>query len=306
MGFFEKIAKFGDLCFVTDPMACVNGLVTGLMTGLVYGLSALGLSVIFGVVRIVNFAHGEIMVMGMFVALVLFRSFGIDPLLAIPIAALGMFAFGYSLQTMVISRVAHLPDHMQFLLLAAIAIMLVSAMLFIFGPDAQNAQLSYALDTFEIGELIIDKTRVYASVAAILVAGLLLAFFKYSQTGKAIRACADNHLGAKIVGLNVRHLYALTFGIGAACLGAAGCIILLLIDVHPYLAPGYTLLAFVVVIVGGLGSLYGALVGGILIGVSEALAALAFSGSTKSAFSFAILILVLLFRPQGLLGKAAR
>lgn len=306
MGFFDKIAKFGDLCFSTDPMACVNGVVTGLMTGLVYGLSALGLSVIFGVIRIVNFAHGEIMVMGMFMALVLFRWLGLDPLMVIPIAAVSLFAFGYGLQSLVVSRVAHLPEHMQFMLLAAIAIILVSAMLFIFGPDAQNVQLDYALDTFSVGNLIIDKTRIYASIAAIVVAGLLLAFFKYSSTGKAIRACADNYLGARVVGLNVGRLYALTFGIGAACLGAAGCIILLLIDVHPYLAPGYTLLAFVVVIVGGLGSLYGALVGGILIGVSEAVAALAFSGSAKSAFSFAILILVLLLRPQGLLGKAAR
>src|SRR5688572_21847289 len=276
------------------------------MTGFVYGLSALGLSVIFGVIRIVNFAHGELMVLGMFLALMLFRWFGLDPLMAVPIGAAVLFAVGYALQHFVVRRVSYLPDHMQFLLLAGIAIMLVSGCLVVFGPDAQGVQLDYALDSFAIGSLIIDKVRLYAAGAAIVVASLLLLFFKYSSTGRAIRACADNYLGAKVVGLNVDRLYALTFGIGAACIGAAGCIILLLVQVHPYLAPAYTLLAFVVVIVGGMGSLFGALLGGILIGVSEELASVVLQPSLKTAFSFALLIVVLLLRPQGLLGRVTR
>ena len=289
-----------------DPWTLANAVVSGLLIGLVYGLSALGLSVIFGVIRIVNFAHGEIMVVGMFFALLMFRWLGLDPLLSVPLAAAAMFGFGYVLQLIVVSRVSHLPEHMQFLLLAAIAIMIVSALLLIFGPDAQGVHVGYAWDSVAFGELIVDYPKMFAAVAAIVVAALLLAFFKYTTTGKAIRACADNRMGAQVVGLNVGQLYALTFGIGAACLGAAGAIILLLFEVHPYLAPGYTLLAFVIVIVGGLGSLFGALVGGILIGVSEALAAVLFQPSMKSAFSFALLILVLLLRPQGLLGKAVR
>jgi branched-chain amino acid transport system permease protein len=282
----------------------INVLINGVLTGLVYGLSALGLSVIFGVIRIVNFAHGEMMVIGMFLALVLFRWFGFDPLLSIPVAAVVLFGVGYALQAVVIARVAHLADHMQFLLLAAIAIIIVSACLMIFGPDAQSAQTDYSLDTFAIGDIIIDKVRIYAGIAALAVTGALLMFFRYTATGKAIRACADNYLGALVVGLNVGRLYALTFGIGAACLGAAGCIILLLVDVHPYLAPSYTLLAFVIVIVGGMGSLAGALLGGVLIGASEALAGVLLDPSLKTAFSFALLIVVLLVRPQGLLGKA--
>ena len=289
-----------------DPWTLANAAVSGLLIGLVYGLSALGLSVIFGVIRIVNFAHGEIMVVGMFFALLMFRWLGLDPLLSVPLAAALMFGFGYVLQLIVVSRVSHLPEHMQFLLLAAIAIMIVSALLLVFGPDAQGVQVGYAWDSFAFAELIVDYPKMFAAVAAIVVAALLLAFFKYTATGKAIRACADNRMGAQVVGLNVGRLYALTFGIGSACLGAAGAIILLLFEVHPYLAPGYTLLAFVIVIVGGLGSLFGALVGGILIGVSEALAAVLFQPSMKSAFSFALLILVLLLRPQGLLGKAVR
>ncbi len=289
-----------------DLWTLANAAASGLLIGLVYGLSALGLSVIFGVIRIVNFAHGEIMVMGMFFALVMFRWLELDPLLSVPLAAVLMFAFGYALQMFVVSRVSHLPEHMQFLLLAAIAIMIVSSLLLVFGPDAQGVQVDYAWDSFAIGELILDYPKVFAACAAVVVAALLLAFFRYTGTGKAIRACADNRLGAQVVGLNVGRLYALTFGIGAACLGAAGAIILLLFEVHPYLAPGYTLLAFVIVIIGGLGSLFGALLGGILIGLSEALAAVLFQPSMKSAFSFALLIIVLLLRPQGLLGKPRR
>ena len=289
-----------------DFWTLANAVTSGLLIGLVYGLSALGLSVVFGVIRIVNFAHGEIMVMGMFFALLMFRWLGLDPLLSVPLAAALLFAFGYVLQLFVVSRVSHLPEHMQFLLLAAIAIMIVSALLMIFGPDAQGVQVDYAWDSFAVGELLIDYPKMFAAIASVIVAALLLAFFKYTMTGKAIRACADNRTGAQVVGLNVGRLYALTFGVGAACLGAAGAIILLLFEVHPYLAPGYTLLAFVIVIIGGLGSLFGALVGGILIGVSEALAALLFQPSMKSAFSFALLIFVLLLRPQGLLGKAIR
>lgn len=281
----------------------LNVVASGLLTGLVYGLSALGLSVIFGVIRIINFAHGEMMVVGMFLALVLFRWLGLEPLYSVPVVAAILFVFGYALQAGIINRLIDVPEHMQFLLLAAIAIMLVSGCLLVFGPDAQNVPLDYAYDSFEIGALLLDKVRVYAGAAALAVALLLFLFFRYARTGKAIRACADNYQGALVVGLNVKQLFALTFGIGAACIGAAGSIILMLVDVHPYLAPEYTLLAFVIVIVGGLGSLAGALLGGILIGVSEALAGILFAPSMKAMFSFALLIIVLLFRPHGLLGK---
>jgi branched-chain amino acid transport system permease protein len=291
-----------------DAATIANAVVSGVLTGLIYGLSALGLSVIFGVIRIVNFAHGEMMVIGMYVALVLFRLFKIDPLLSVPLAAALLFGFGYLLQHYVVRRVAHLPDHMQFLLLAAIAIMMVSGTLVVFGPDAQgvSGELPYATASLAVGKLIVDLPRLLAAGAAVGVALLLLLFFKVTPTGRAIRACADNYLGAKVVGLPVDRLYALTFGVGAACIGAAGCIILLLVDVQPYLAPPYTLLAFVIVIVGGMGSMFGALVGGILIGMAEELASLVLQPSLKSAFSFGLLILVLLLRPQGLLGKVAR
>ena len=281
----------------------LNVAVSGLLTGLVYGLMALGLSVIFGVVRVVNFAHGEMMTIAMYIAVLLFAAYGLDPLvMMVPIAAV-LFVFGYLMQMSLINPFIARPEHSQFILLLAVAIIIVNALLIVFGPDARSVQTRYAFDSYAIGPLIVDATKLYAGAAAILVAAGLFTFFRYAPTGKAIRACADNYTGALVVGLDVKRLYALSFGLGAACVGAAGSIIVLIVDVTPQLGPAYTLLAFVIVITGGLGSMPGALLGGLLIGLTEAMAGLFFTPSAKSMFAFAILVLVLLFRPQGLLGK---
>ncbi len=280
-----------------------NVVIAGVLTGLVYGLMALGLSVIFGVVRVVNFAHGEMMTIAMYAATVLFGMLKLDPFLAMLPVAAAFFVFGYALQAGLINPFVTRPEHSQFMLLVAVALILVNALLMIFGPDARNVQVDYQLESFEIGKILVDKARLYSALAAVAAAAGLFAFFRFTLTGKAIRACADNYLGAKVVGLNVKRYYALTFGIGAACVAIAGCAMVLLVDVTPPLGPAYTLLAFVIVIVGGLGSMGGALLGGVLIGVSEALAGLFITPSAKGMFSFGLLILVLLFRPQGLLGR---
>jgi branched-chain amino acid transport system permease protein len=283
----------------------LNVAVGGILTGLVYGLMALGLSVIFGVVRVVNFAHGEMMTIAMYIAVALFSAFHLDPLvMMVPIAAV-LFAFGYLLQYSLINAFITRPEYSQFLLLIAIAIIIVNVLLILFGPDAQNVQTSYAYDSFQLGPLIVDATKAYAGAAAIATTFALFLFFRYTTLGIAIRACADNYTGALVIGLDVKRLYALTFGIGTACVGAAGVMLLLIFDVTPAVGPAYTLLAFVIVITGGLGSMPGALVGGLMIGLTEALAGLLFTPSAKSMFAFAILVLVLLFRPQGIMGKRA-
>ena len=283
----------------------LNVAVGGVLTGLVYGLMALGLSVIFGVVRVVNFAHGEMMTIAMYIAVVLFTAFHLDPLvMLVPIAAV-LFTFGYVLQVRLINPFITRPEHSQFLLLVAVGIIIVNLLLIAFGPDAQTVQASYANDSFQIGRLIVDATKLYAAAAALIVSAALFAFFRHTQIGTAIRACADNYTGALVVGLDVKHLYALTFGLGAACVGAAGVMLVLIVDVTPSIGPAYTLLAFVIVITGGLGSMPGALIGGVLIGLTEATAGLLFTPSAKSMFAFGILVLVLLFRPQGIMGKRA-
>ena len=281
-----------------------NVLVQGILTGLVYGLMALGLSVIFGVVRVVNFAHGEFAVVAMYAAFVLFHTLGLDPFISLfPIAA-AFFVIGYGLQRTLINPFVGRPDHEQFILLVGLAIILVNGLLMIFGPDARHANLPYSFDSWLIGPIIVDKVRAYAALAALAVSAALFAFFRFTSAGVAIRACADNLTGAAVVGLNVKKLYALTFGLGLACVGCAGALTVTLTDATPMIAPGLTLLAFTIVIIGGMGSMVGALVGGLLIGVAEALASVIFVPSMKTMVSFGLLVLVLALRPQGLMGKA--
>jgi branched-chain amino acid transport system permease protein len=283
----------------------LNVVVQGVLTGLVYGLMALGLSVIFGVVRVVNFAHGEFAVVAMYTAFLLFHSLGLDPLVTmLPIAA-AFFVLGFALQAIVINSFVGRPEHEQFILLVGVGIIIVNTMLMLFGPDAQPVNLPYGFDSYSVGPLFIDKVRIYSAIAALLIASALFAFFRYTRTGTAIRACADNLTGAAVVGLDVKRLYAITFGIGLACVGAAGTLMVTIADAAPSLGPAYTLLAFIIVIVGGLGSMAGALVGGVLIGVSEALAGFVIQPSMKSMFSFTLLIAVLVLRPHGLMGRRA-
>src|SRR5712691_4210571 len=230
-------------------LSLAQAVTKGLLTGMVYGLMALGLSVIFGVMRVVNFAHGEMMVVGMYLAWMGFEYLDVSPLASLPLIAALFFAAGYALQRGLISPFIGRPEHQQFLLLLAVAILLVNAALAIAGPDSRGVQLDSQFDSYELGPLVFDAVRLHAALAAVAIAALLWLFFTRTRTGKSIRAAADNRMGA-------------------------------------------------------LGSMTGALMGGLLIGVSEAVAGLLLQPSLKSMFSFGLLILVLLLRPQGLFGKS--
>src|SRR5436190_20523791 len=166
----------------------LNVAVSGLLTGLVYGLMALGLSVIFGVVRVVKFAHGEMMTIAMYLAVALFSHYRLDPLvMMVPISAT-LFALGYVMQRGLINPFINRPEHSQFMLLVAVALILVNALLIVFGPDAQGVQTSYSSASFALAPLIVDANKAYAGVAAVAVAGALFAYFRYTLVGKAIRA----------------------------------------------------------------------------------------------------------------------
>src|SRR5260370_68955 len=280
-------------------LSLAQAVTKGLLTGMVYGLMALGLSVIFGVMRVVNFAHGEMMVVGMYLAWMGFEYLGVTPLLSLPVIAVLFFFAGYALQRSLISPFIGRPEHQQFLLLLAVAILLVNACLAIAGPDSRGVQLESQFDSYELGPLVFDAVRLHAALAAVAIAALLWLFFTRTRTGKSIRAAADNRMGALVVGLDVQRLYAFTFGVGAACVRPAGALMITIIPVTPFLAGEYTLLAFVIVIVRCLGNITGALLGGLLIGVSEAVAGLLRAPSLKSMFPLGALILVRLARPQG-------
>ena len=221
----------------------------------------------------------------------------------VPIAAV-LFAFGYVLQAGVINVFITRPEHSQFLLLVAVAIIIVNVLLIIFGPDAQSVQTSYSLRQLSdrradhrCHQGLCRRRRWWSPPICSPFSGTPARHGDPRLRRQLYRRV--------VVGLDVKRLYAFTFGIGAACVGAAGAMLVLIIDVTPPLGPAYTLLAFVIVITGGLGSMPGALLGGVLIGVTEALAGLLFTPSAKSMFAFAILVLVLLFRPQGILGRKA-
>jgi len=173
------------------------------------------------------------------------------------------------------------------MLLLALAVIIANGLLIIFGADARHVQLDYLLESIEVGSLLVDRGKLFAALVACGASAVLFAFFYCTRTGTAIRACADNRAGAKIVGLNIKRLYSLAFGIGSSSAAIAGCMMVLLVDLTPGAGPSYTLLAFVIVIVGGLGSMSGALAGGVLIGVSEAVTGLFIIPSVKSMASFA-------------------
>jgi branched-chain amino acid transport system permease protein len=286
-----------------DLVNFINVIVSGILTGLVYGLMALGLSVIFGVARVVNFAHGEIMTMAMYIAVLSFAFLNLDPFIALVPIAVVFFAFGYVFHATVVHRFITRPEHSQFMLLLGVAVIMTNTLLIVFGPEARNVHLDYLLESVEVGPLLLDRGKLYAALVACGASTSLFVFFRFSRTGTAIRACADNWLGAKIVGLDVKRLYSIAFGLGCYSVAIAGCMMILLTDLTPNAGPAYTLLAFVIVIIGGLGSMSGALAGGVLIGVAEAMAGLFIAPSAKGMFSFALLILVLLLRPRGLLGS---
>src|SRR3954454_16691594 len=216
-------------------------LIQGVLTGLVYGLMALGLSVIFGVVRVVNFAHGEMMAIAMYISLIAFALFGIDPLLMLLPCAAILFALGYFLQAGLINRFITRPEHSQFLLMVAIGIIITNVQLIAFGPDARSVQTPYAYDSYQVGRLIVDADKLYGAIAALIVAAMLFAFFRFTRIGTAIRACADNYTGAQVVGLNVKRLHPLPRGVACACVGAAGAILMFSADVTPPFGPAATL-----------------------------------------------------------------
>ena len=206
-----------------DPINVANQVVAGVLTGLVYGLMALGLSVIFGVVRVVNFAHGEMMTIAMYATVVLFAALGLDPFLAIVPVAAAFFVFGYGLQAALINPFITRPEHSQFMLLVAVAIIMVNALLMVFGPDARNVQLDYLLESIDFGPLLLDRGKRVCRGRACVTSGApvrLLQAHPHRHRDPRVRRQLSRREGGRA---EREALYAFTFGIGAACVAVAGC-----------------------------------------------------------------------------------
>ena len=277
----------------------------GLTTGAVYALIALGLTLIYGVLHIINFAHGALLMVALYAVYLLKAHFGLDPYLALPIVVPGMFVLGYALQRVVINRASHGRDENILLVTLGIAIVLENLALMVFKSDTRSIDTSYTLSTVAIGPAFIALPKLVAFGGALVASAVLLLIVTRTDLGRAIRAVAKEKQGAKLMGIDVDHVYAMSFGIGLACLGAAACFLLPAYYVNPQVGNGFVLVAFTIVVLGGMGSFAGALVGGLLIGVVESLCGLILGESLGQIGIFVIFIAVLLLRPQGLFGARA-
>ncbi len=274
----------------------------GLTTGAVYALIALGLTLIYGVLHIINFAHGAALMVALYAVWMLKTHAGIDPYLALPIVVPGMFVLGYALQRGVINRASHGKDENILLVTLGLSIVLENLALLAFKSDTRTIDTAYTLTTVAIGPAMISVPKLVAFGGALVASALLLWVVTGTDLGRAIRAVAKEKHGARLCGIDVDHVYAMSFGIGLACLGAAACFLLPAYYVNPQVGGGFVLVAFTIVVLGGMGSFAGALVGGLLIGVVESLCGLVLGESLGQIGIFVIFIAVLLLRPQGLFG----
>ena len=273
----------------------------GLTTGAIYALIALGLTLIYGVLHIINFAHGAALMVALYGVYFLFTRLGIDPYLALPIMVPAMFVAGYLLYRWVIGRASGGRDENILLVTLGVAIVLENLALLFFTSDTRTIDTAYTLATVDLLGAMISVPKVIAMAGALAAAALLWALMRYTMLGRAIRACARERHGARLVGIDVERVFALSFGIGLACLGAAACFLLPTYYVNPGVGGGFVLIAFTIVVLGGMGSFGGALLGGLLVGVVESLGGLYLGESLGQLGIFAIFIAVLLFRPQGMI-----
>ncbi len=282
-----------------------QGLLSGFLFGGVYSLMAVGLTLIFGVMRVVNFAHGDMMVWGMYLAWLLSARAGIDPYVGFLVCAVALFLFGLMIQRGLVERIVEAPHEMQILLMLGVALVLENAALVAFGPDPARVRSPLSQATVWIGPIFVDVARLVTFALAMALTAALWLFLARTDLGRSMRAAADNPYGARVIGTDVRKVYAAAFGVGAACVGAAGALVSPVLPFQPTSGLGLSVTSFNIVIIGGMGSLPGAFVGGILVSVAESMGAVFLSPSMKELVSFGLLIAILLFRPAGLFGRIA-
>lgn len=283
----------------------VQTLVDGIMLGGVLSLAAAGFSLIFGVMNVVSLAHGAMVVIGAYLAYTSWNLIGVDPLYMIPCIMLVMFVFGYGIQRTIIQWAVERSSLVASLLVTfGLALVLRNTLDLIFSPDVRSVSPPYAFMNFGIGSISFDVVRLIGLGASLCMLIFLAIFLNRTGFGRKIRATAQQPFAAEICGINVAHIHGLTFGVGTAFAGVAGVIIGIVMPFSPYAEGHWTLNAFVVVVLGGVGSPTGAMLGGLLLGLIETFTAQFIGPSLTNAMMFLILVLMLLFRPQGILGHA--
>jgi branched-chain amino acid transport system permease protein len=279
--------------------------VNGVLTGALYALIALGLTLVYGVLHIINFAHGTLLTAALFAAFFMQKTLGVDPHLAVFVLTPAFFAFGYGLQRFVIGPASHGDDGNILLVTLGLAVIIENALLFAFRGDTRTIDVPYGFAVVPVAGMFLSVPRLVGFAGAIVVALLLWLLLSWTDTGKAIRAAAKEKLGAQLCGVDVAHIYAVTFGLGTACVAIAACLLIPTYYVNPHVGNAFVLIAFTTVVLGGMGSIPGALLGGLFVGVVESLCGLYLGESLGQIGIFLMFILVLLFRPSGLLGERA-
>jgi branched-chain amino acid transport system permease protein len=268
----------------------------------VYGLVAFGLSLIFGVLRIINFAHGALMMLAMYSTYWLFTLFALDPYVSIVLTAPAFFLLGMLIERVVIEPNRFAAEHNQLLLTLGLALFLENLALVLWQGDFRTVRPPYAGASFVFGDALVEMPRLVACGGAVVMAVVLVAFLKLTDTGKAIRALAEEPEGALLMGIDVARIRAVAYGLGASAVAVAGALVTPFFYVAPDVGESFNIMAFVVVVLGGMGNFVGALLGGFLVGLAESLGATLLPGSLKQLVVFALFVLVLLFRPAGLFG----
>ena len=279
--------------------------VNGVLTGALYALIALGLTLVYGVLHIINFAHGTLLTAALFAAFFMQKTLGVDPYLAVFVLTPAFFAFGYGLQRFVIGPASHGNDGNILLVTLGLAVIIENALLFAFRGDTRTIDVAYGFAVIPVAGMFLSVPRLVGFAGAVVVALLLWLLLTLTDTGKAIRAVAKEKLGAQLCGVDVPHIYAVTFGLGTACVAIAACLLIPTYYVNPGVGNAFVLIAFTTVVLGGMGSVPGAVLGGLFVGVVESLCGLYLGESLGQIGIFLMFILVLLFRPSGLLGERA-
>jgi len=278
-------------------------IVNGLLLGGVYGLATIGFSMVWGVMGIINLAHGAYIMIGAYVALVAFNQFGIDPFLAIPLAMAVLFVIGFLIQQYLLNSVLKTGLLLSLALTFGLNLVLIDVFVLGFTSNLHSVRTSYASDAIEIGSVLIPSIRLAACVLALVLAWGFHFFLSRSRHGQAILATALDREIAQIMGINPKMAYAMTAGAGAALAGAAGCMAAMLFPVSPQLGNSFISAVFVITVLGGIGTLGGAIVAGFMFGLIQAIASAVWGVGSQEIVSFVFFLLALVLRPQGLFGR---
>ena len=288
---------------VWEVTVLIQLIISGLLIGGVYALISIGLTLIFGVMRIVNFAHGEFVMLAMFISYWIVTLFGISPYWAMPLTALFMFFFGGLVYLLVMRRTMSAPQVVQIFATVGMSVLLTNIALILWSADFRMLQDPIVSKTVSIGEIQVGITLLIAFIVAIMVSAFLFLFLAYTHMGRAIRATVQDRKAAQLMGIDIGKIFWLTFAVGSCIVGIAGALLAPIFPVFPTVGISFGVISFVVVVLGGMGSMPGALLGGLIIGLVETISGYFIDVGLKQAIYFIVFILVLMFRPNGFFGQ---